>query len=230
MVLIKKVIKKIVQKLLVKYFVFGDSHVEVFQYIEKENLKPFFIFDVTMVGGATAQGMRNPNSKTNALQVFLEKINNLPTGSRLIFQLGEVDTGFVMWYRAQKYNESVEKQLEETISTYFGFIDKIINLGFKKIKIISAPLPTIEDNQDWGEVANARKEIKASKKQRTELTLRYNDILKENCKNRRIEFIDCNDSLYDKNTGYINDKFINKDKLNHHLDLKEYSKIILKKL
>lgn len=227
---IKKIYHRIKRVFTIKYFVFGDSHVEVFQYIERKKIKPFHQFDVTLVGGATAQGMRNPNSKTNALQIFTEKIEKLLVTDRLIFQLGEVDTGFVMWYRAIKYNESIEKQLAETIKIYFAFIDKLLIKGFKKITLISAPLPTIEDNQEWGEVANARKEVKASKKERTDLTLKYNNILKENCNKRGIKFIDCSDELIDKTTGYINLKFKNKDPLNHHLDLYEYSKIILKKL
>lgn len=46
----------------------GDSHTDVFDYCNlKQNM---FTFDVCVVGGATAQGAVNPNSKTNALNIF----------------------------------------------------------------------------------------------------------------------------------------------------------------
>ena len=90
-----------------RYFVFGDSHTEVFQHIHSNSLIPYCTFKVIMVGGATAQGMRNPNSKTNALNVFRQELNSVHPKSKLIFLLGEVDTGFVIWYRAKKYKESV---------------------------------------------------------------------------------------------------------------------------
>ena len=50
----------------------GDSHAEVFNYCNSRQNK--FVFDVCIVGGA--QGAVNPNSKTDALNIF-EKITLL---------------------------------------------------------------------------------------------------------------------------------------------------------
>ena len=46
--------------------VLGDSHTGVFNHINKKRLMPDVEFKVVTVGGATAQGACNPNSKTNA--------------------------------------------------------------------------------------------------------------------------------------------------------------------
>jgi hypothetical protein len=57
--------------------VLGDSQAKVFSYCNKKTNKT--IFDVVQVGGATAIGSVNPNSKTNALNIFtgkLKKSNN----------------------------------------------------------------------------------------------------------------------------------------------------------
>lgn len=223
-------IKRIEKKLFTRtYYVFGDSHTEVFQYISNKKLLTNKCFDVTFVGGATAQGMRNPNSKTNALKEFEDKIYNLKKSSRLIFQLGEVDTGFVIWYRSKKYNETVEEQLTQSINSYVGFLKKIKSKGYSRIMVVSAPLPTIQDNQDWGEVANLRKEITATLADRTELTLRYNKLLEEKCKENNFSFISTDDLLLDKSSNKIKVSFLNKDKNNHHLDIDAYSKVIIKK-
>lgn len=211
-------------------YVFGDSHTEVFQYIDKHKLVKNRRFNVTLVGGATAQGMRNPNSKTNSLGIFSEKIKSLKKTASLIFLLGEVDTGFVIWYRATKYNESIDTQLQQSIDQYFDFLCELKKRGFHNITIVSAPLPTIQDNQDWGEVANARSEVKATQMERTKLTIRYNNLLSQKCRQNDFKFLNTDDRLLDKKTNIIKERFLNKDRTNHHLDLDEYSKIIIEKI
>lgn len=213
-----------------KVYVFGDSHTEVF-YCLNTKISHENYYDVTWVGGATAVGMRNPNSKTNALKIFRDKIETIENkDSDLIFQLGEVDTGFVIWYRSQKYNEPTSKQLDESIDAYFEFIDYVIEKGFSNISIVSAPLPTILDDQDWGEIANLRKEINASQRERTLLTIEYNNRLKQGCAERGITFLACDEYLLDSDSGLIKDSFRNQDKNNHHLDIEAYSSIVEKLL
>ena len=50
---------------MIKILVLGDSHSEIFNYCN--NKQQDIIFEAHIVGGATAQGMVNPNSNTNAL-------------------------------------------------------------------------------------------------------------------------------------------------------------------
>lgn len=227
---LKYYIYRIQEKLFTKtYYIFGDSHTEVFKHISEKKRLKLKRFDVTFVGGATAQGMRNPNSKTNALQEFEDKIYTLKKSSKLIFQLGEVDTGFVIWYRAKKYNEPVEEQLMLSINSYVDFLKKIKKDGYNHIMVVSAPLPTIQDNQDWGEVANLRKEVTATLRERTDLTLQYNKLLEEECKKHNVYFLPTDDLLLDEETKKIKSVFLNKDKNNHHLHLEAYSEVIIKR-
>jgi len=53
---------------MIKILVLGDSHSEIFNYCNKKQKNIFF--DVIIVSGATAQGSVNPNSNTNALEIF----------------------------------------------------------------------------------------------------------------------------------------------------------------
>jgi hypothetical protein len=100
----------------------GDSHAKVFQYVDQNNYLPRTIFRCVIVGGATALGMVNPNSKTNALLTFQRKLGSISQRDHILFLLGEVDCGFVIWYRAAKYGLTVQAQMEESLRNYKRFI------------------------------------------------------------------------------------------------------------
>lgn len=89
-----------------RWHIVGDSHLRgIRRAAERGLIKRGCVF--TQVPGATAVGLRNPNSTTNALETFraalLPRRNVIP-----VIHLGEVDCGFVIWYRAEKYGESLE--------------------------------------------------------------------------------------------------------------------------
>lgn len=208
-------------------YVFGDSHVGVFDYLNHKHPLSKYLFNVVRVDGATAQGIINPNSKTNALEVFSDAIHKIEKKeTKLIFLVGEVDTGFVIWFRAQKYNESVESQLTRSINNYFDFLNKVYTWGYKNIYVMSAPLPTIKDYQDWGNVANLRKEVTSTQKERTDLTLQYNALLREHCDKYSITFIDLDTYLLDASSGLLKKKLYNKNINDHHLDNDAYGTLI----
>jgi hypothetical protein len=211
--------------------VLGDSHTTIFNYINK-HYKIKYYFEVGSVSGATAIGAVNPNSKTNALNVFRKKINRTSKKATIIMQLGEVDCGFVIWFLAQKKQTSIEEQFNKSINNYKNFIvNELINKGFNKIIIMSATLPTLKENvAGIGEIANLRKEVTASQKERTKITLDYNKSLKEfSSHHGEITFLDTDDILLGEN-GIIKDEFLNNDPLDHHNDAIRYSKIIIEKL
>jgi len=141
--------------------------------------------------------------------------------------LWEVDTGFVIWYRAEKYGESVEKMFNDAIKKYTKFIDELTAFG--NIIVISTPLPTITDDNDWGEIANLRKEVKATQLQRTELTLKFNKNIEYFCNKNDISFINLdNDSLGEN--GLVKKELLNKSKFNHHYNKITYSRLIISKI
>jgi hypothetical protein len=148
----------------------------------------------------------------------------------LLFELGEVDCGFVIWYRAKKYNDSIENQLARAKANFEKFLKETADKGFDKIIIMSAALPTILDNQDFGEIATARAEVKATQLERTELTFRYNEQMKALCDECGFQFLDVSSVTIDASTGLIQSKFRNKDPLNHHLDDEAWSEVIIPQL
>jgi len=197
---------------------FGDSHLMYFRSAATRGLFGQRPIGMCEVPGATAVGLRNPNSATNALQTFREALGKLDPGTILVVHLGEVDCGFVIWYRAQKYGEPVQRQVEESLDAYFSFVDDALAAGISRIIVTGATLPTIRDGQNWGDVANARREVTASLRERTELTLAYNQELRRRAEARGLAFADISDEALDPVTGVIREGMRHPDPRNHHLD------------
>jgi hypothetical protein len=129
-----KSLKLSIRRLLFReVLVLGDSHSKVFN---RKRLRKGFrrsFFTVCAVGGATVSGFQNPRSKTQALPVFRATLK-LTSAKTVIVLLGEVDAGFVIWYRAEKHNETVSEMLEQAIHNYQQFLlDISRKKKFKKL-------------------------------------------------------------------------------------------------
>lgn len=206
--------------------VLGDSHAEIFSRPELHILFPQRCFRVVTVGGASVSGLRNPNSVTQALPIFMEALTK-SKARKVIVLLGEVDTGFVIWYRKEKYKTSVSEMLDQALRNYQDFLLKISRN--RSLICVSAPLPTINDNQDWGAVANARKDVTTSQLARTKLTLQFNSSIKEFCQMHGIKYLDLDKESTGQN-GLVDASLLNNDAYNHHYESDAYIKIIAPKL
>lgn len=211
--------------------VIGDSHVNVFKAIIKNRkASDFFWIDYLSVGGATAQGILNPGSKTDARRIFTDRISKSKTFQYILVELGEVDCGFVIWYYAEKYGTSVEEQLDRSVNNYLTFLKEIQACGIRNLHVLSAPLPTIRDGQDWGEIAKKRAEVTAKQTERTKLTVRFNEAMSMYCRDNGIGYLDQTHDMLNKDTWLIFDHLLHIDKNDHHLNDIEYSELIVKSL
>lgn len=214
----------------------GDSHTKAFEYATINYRWKKTRFKLLIVPGATALGLVNPNSKTDAFALYRNYIKTVPKHNTLLFCLGEVDCGFVIWYRAKKYKQSINEQFHQSLSNYKTFIDEIEKQGYKSIIILSTPLPTIIDGQEWGDIAKLRKEqlnrkdITASLKERTELTVQYNKELNIFCEMKGYSFLNIEADTLDRNTGVVKKTYRNSDPLDHHLDHNQISFLLIKQL
>jgi hypothetical protein len=207
----------------------GDSHLSMFENWHGPQALPRTVIRPTKVPGATALGLANPNSKSNALAKFEAQLGHITAEDFTLFLLGEVDCGFVIWYRAAKMGLSVESQLEESLSNYRNFV-RDSGLPPEKTIICCAPLPTIGDEQNWGEVANARREITATIQQRTDLTRAYNQQLRAWCDAENRRFLDFESEITDPQTGLVAAQFLHPDPLDHHLNPTQIQPILRQKL
>ena len=201
-----------------KILVFGDSHTDVFRYVSIKQSE--YLFDVILVGGATAQGSVNPMSKTNALSIFRDSISKMDLSSydKVLVMLGEVDCGFLIWYRSNKYKISLDEQLNTSTKNLSEFLKNDVSKNFNpnNIVICGAILPTIKDGVEFGDIANLRREVEVSQKDKTALTIKYNNILKSICNQNNYVYMDINNYIVGVN-GLIDDKYINEIPTEQHL-------------
>lgn len=206
---------------MIKVLVLGDSHSQVFKYCNRKQQK--IHFNVIFVPGATAQGAVNPTSKTNALNIFKQKLNDIKQNDfqYVIINLGEVDCGYLIWYRIDKYNISIGDQLKTTTNNLFHFIKTEVLSKFEASKIIvnGSILPTIKDNTNKNILNGQRGSVKASQSDRTLLTIRYNNILKKYSLENGYNYMDITHHILNTNTNTVKTIYLNKKKYEHHLDI-----------
>ncbi len=210
-----------------KLLILGDSHCEVFRSpIFKEGIFKDYDLTLELVYGATISGIENPNSKTQALPIF-EKAYKAQNPEIVVIMLGEVDTGFVLWLQAEQKSLSISDMLDKCVEKYSRFLAS--HLGTKKTIVISAPLPTIKDGQDWGDIANARREVKATQKERTALTIQLNEKINGICSEMGIEHINL-DKICLGDDNVVSQILLNEDPNNHHYDNNIFAPLLSKKL
>jgi len=193
-----------------KILVLGDSHSRVFRKVCFRTPSTSYTFEVIDVSGATASGLENPNSRTNAYGIFSAALQSIEH-DLVVTMLGEVDTGFVIWYRSQTLGIPLADSFAITYDRYCRFVEE---LG-AKVAVISAPLPTIRDNQDWGEIANLRRAVTATQQQRTALTIEFNSLMQSYCSSRSIPYLNLDQSVLGHD-GRLRAEYYASDPNDHH--------------
>jgi len=209
----------------------GDSHLGQIRLLslEPEMRSRRLWFRSISVNGATALGIKNPNSKTNAMYIFDYWKRFFRSDSYILFMLGEVDCGFLVWFLAGERSQSVDDLFFKAFDNYIQFIDSVSASAGHKI-IVSAPLPTIKDGVYLGEIANLRKSISVSQKERTNLTIKFNDELRNWTTKKSIKYVGLDDLVLNIETGIIQEKYLNRDKRNHHYDLSSFIRLLASQL
>lgn len=193
--------------------VLGDSHTEVFRGWQPHG----FWFQVAMVPAATASGIRNPNSTTEALPTFRARLAQVRRHQDVLVVLGEVDCGYVIWRRARR-GSPVEDELERTLAAYAAFLGEVRAAHPRRVLVLSVPLPTLPDDATgWGEVAQKRSDVTASQAERTALTDAFNRRLAELCAAEGHRFVDATSGQRDPATGLVREDLLRRGEADHHL-------------
>lgn len=181
------------------------------------------------MGGATASGLANPDANTQARRKYFDWLKVFAHLETVIIHLGEIDCGYVIWWRVQKYGKEVEAMLHQAITAYTELIEAVL-LKDKRVIVVSAPLPTIRDGAPMmGDVASARKEVTASLFERTQLTVLFNLAVQKWCQGRGVEYINLDLDLISE-YGTVDEAFINPDPADHHYNYVPYADLLAEKL
>jgi hypothetical protein len=205
--------------------VLSDSHGVVFNSVILKILFPKHRFRVTQVNGATISGIENPNSKTQALDSFEKALEKNKDCQKCVLLLGEVDTGFVLWYKHEQDGSDMDNLLDKTQEKFVRLINKVAHSGYEPI-IVSTPLPTIKDGNIWGEIANKRKIIKANQIERTKLTIKFNNRVCRSVEKLGCTYLSLDDICLSRSTGTIKNYFRHPNKTNHHYNKFVYTIVL----
>lgn len=198
-----------------KITVLGDSHSLVFNHYNGDDYR----FNVGVVHGATARGAINPNTKTNSLAIYKDALEKTKA-DKIAIMLGEVDCGYLIWYKNKFEGLSVESQLKESLSKLSAFVKLHVKKYYQPedIILVASPPPTIEDNTDKKFLAGARASVDTPLQERMELTLEYNRRLKEIASKEGYGYIDIMDKVTE---GFkVKDEYRSEDPHDHHLNSK----------
>jgi hypothetical protein len=207
----------------------GDSHLKVMRDVQLPNVS----FRTCGVGGATASGILNLNSKSRAAAIFKKRLGRTGRWQRVLLLLGEIDCGFLIWQRAELHGISVDEQLTQTLDAYEAFITDLVQSGFKEVIVLSPPLPTIDDETKKigiSKVARERISIAATQRERTQLTLRFTTELRELCARIGVTFLDVTSAQLDESSGLIRSDYLHHNPRDHHLASEPYSQLIAHQL
>lgn len=221
-------LKSLTRPIRMPIYCLGDSHIAIFNEGCLRKRLPFAQFHTVRVDGATASGLPNPNSKTQAGAIFMDALKKIQDGGVVIVCLGEVDIGFVVWLRAERPNETLLRAFFKTVNHYKSFLQSIATRC--KLVVLSAPLPTIRDHDLTTIVGNLRREVKATQKDRTRLTVLFNKYIERYCHAANIDYISLDADCMDSMTGIIKEEFRHPDKTNHHYSPVPYGVTIAGKL
>ena len=197
--------------------VFGDSHARVFEYmktkIDDVNITPF------VIGSSSARGTINEKSVSGFFKKFNDFVNepnNLNKYDYISIMVGEIDCCSLIWDQSKKKKTSIEEQLKISTDNLFEFIEKHVCNYFppEKIIICGSILPVIKDGVVLS--GNIRKRNKSTQKEKTDLTIKFNNILKDFSENKNMNYIDIVDDTIGEN-GLIDDKWLDVDIYEHHL-------------
>jgi hypothetical protein len=192
-----------------KVLLIGDSHTE---HIHKYDNNTVTITTLK-IGGATAQGLLNPRSSRNTLNKILKffKKHNTNYFDYVLLCFGEVDCNSAIWFYKNKYNVSLDWQLDRSINNYEKFIHEYIECYFKSNQIIllTPILPNVSDDIYNEQRPSLRTEQFISHRDRTDLTFSFISKLKILSIKNNYSLISINDKLLDLKTNLIKDDFVN---------------------
>ena len=207
----------------------GDSHIRIFNHYLFKYLFPYKNINTIYVPSATALGVKNRQSKTQAHNQFLDALNNY-NYERIVITLGEVDTSYTIWRNAQKNSSSVEDILDRAIKNYKDFLQML--LIYAPVVVLSAPLPTVKDDTQCNDsISGIRTTVNVSQHKRTELTLQFNKKIKTFCQDQKdMQFIDLDVTSINKQ-GTVTSWLMNhRNPCDHHYSRFAYALLLIWRL
>ncbi len=202
--------------------VLGDSHANVFLAVRV----PRVSFVVTAVGGATALGLLNPGSRSQALTTFSQELDRTPPGRTVVLLIGEVDCGYRLFWLAE-HGRDAEAGFDRAVENVGAFTRRIAERH--RPILCSVPFPTVDSYPEWAGLELARAQCTASLEERAAMTLRLNGALRRLAASEGWPFLDTEDT-FDPVTGRVRPEFVHHNPRNHHYDRRAFADLIAERI
>lgn len=194
---------------------------ETLNYLQND-----FHFTTCSVSGATAYGILKKKSKTNSHKWFVDSLNTCGNKDYIGLLIGEIDCNFLIWKKTDIENQVIDNYLDETILRYRKFVENymITKHSSQKIILIGVTLPSIHDpNQHFDAnkklVRNFESSLIPDIKSRTELTLLFNEKIKEIAIDLKCNYLDITNQTLNKKTGTIHEHYTHGLNVDNHLPI-----------
>lgn len=207
--------------------VLGDSHVRVFEHWLFMFYLPRVRWHIVYVPGGSASGLYNRDSLSQAFERF-EQARATVKADWVILNLGEVDAGHAIWARAQRSGRPIAAMLDDAVDKYIRYIQELAPQC--RLIVLSAPLPTLSDDfQPQDAAARTRRAVTMSQRERTALTLAFNDRVGQACHAIGVTYLDDRARSLGQD-GLVRRKWVNKAFADHHYHRKIYARWLSRSL
>lgn len=205
----------------------GDSHLEPLILAGSQFCRT--VARIVVVPGATASGLVNPNSATQARPIFQQELAGVAAGTPVLLCLGEIDAGFLVFLRSQASGRPVSEHVDDALRRYWGFArEEVLSRGCKLL-MVSATMPTVEDYGTWGGLGNARREVRASRPERAAMVRYWNRQCAHWCRGAGARWLDLTPYTVDADDRVL-PEFLNDDPNDHHLHRQRHGELLLRLL
>jgi hypothetical protein len=145
----------------------------------------------------------------------------------IVTLLGEVDCGFIFWRRHERNGVPLEELVDGAVGNYRELVAAAQQVA--PVAVVSAPLPTLVDMAEIGDYASARREIRASRADRTAVARLLNERCGVMASDLGATFVDLDpDSLGPD--GEVNGILMSPDPHDHHYDPVVYARLLQRHL
>ncbi len=141
--------------------------------------------------------------------------------------LGEVDCGFILWRRHERTGAPLDGLVEQAVEHYRGFVAAAKTLA--PVMVVSAPLPTLTDLTKIGDYAGQRRDITATRPERTALVRDLNGRCAEMARALDVRFVDLDPASLGLG-GEVSELLVGIDPRDHHYDAVVYAHLLQRAL
>lgn len=191
--------------------VLGDSHCGVFEYCFDHGLLAPHWLNCEIVAGATAWGLNNDHSATRAWQKFDHALQRFADCDVVVIMLGECDCSFALWKKAERLNVPPETLLDHALAGIRRLVERVRQDAAavpRKIIVVGAILPTVDDAAVTIQENVLRRSVSASQAARTRLVLAYNERLGQLAETLGVAYFDLSIQTSDPESGLVDGRFV----------------------